>query len=601
MTDTDAEVTLRDEPPRDGDGDGFLRRAARARLDSALRFTGGASIDDGQSHTMYRMAETLGASRVFFATWSENCYVGRSLVGSTAEEARAFVLRPLPALPPESTSSGEVVQITEVDELGSRHPWLADVAGSNEVVLAVATWAGQFPTCVIGLAGIGPLDADVRLVIEDFLVMVMGSAIAEILVRQRNRADLRRGEALDTLVNELDGERRRISHEIHDGVLQSVSSIAHFLETLSGSTESETTREVLERLRLEAQNSAITLRRIVNDFEPEQRVEESMTAQVRSLAARVTDLFGLKVSVDIGPGVDDVPLTQPVLRVLRQAIDNIITHADASMVHVAATVNADNELTLTIDDDGKGIENDHPWDLGVGLRSMTRVVNEYGGVLTVGPTGQRKGTRLIATFAINGTTQHQVLGDDESGSTRSALGDRELVAAVRQVTLSLLDRGRRPTISSVAESIGLPRRAILSRYVSADAMVADAIASLVSTLEERWAAFGPIDLAAPLEARLDTLVERRFTMEKWGRPIRLHTAAVDPSSRLDDEVLTAFRSELSLMAPTGRDNTGRLVAWLLRPRTIRAVVGDVSVDPDVARATIRSVAETLLRGDQRAR
>lgn len=601
MTETDTEVTVRDIPH--GRGNDLLRRAARARLDAALRFTGGASTDDGLSYTIYRMAETLGASRAFLATWSENCFVGRALVGCSARETRDFVYRPLPAMPPESAVTGEVVRIVAVDDLGVAHPWLADVVDSDEVVLAYATWAGQHPTCVIGLSGLGPLDDDDRLVIEDFLMMMMGAAIAEILVRQRNRADLRRGEALDTLVDELDGERRRISHQIHDGVLQSVSSIAHFLETLSGSTESEATRGVLERLRLEAQNSAITLRRIVNDFEPEQRVEESLTAQVRALAARVTDLFGLKVTVDIGAGVDDVAPTQPVLRVLRQAIDNIVTHADATTVRVAATLGAANDLTLTIDDDGKGIENDHPWDLGVGLRSMTRVVNEYGGVLTVGPARSETGTRLIATFRSDAAVQPSFGPRVETGSDAEAgeLDDEALVAAIRQVTLSLLDHNRRPTISSVAESLGLPRRSLLLRYVSADAMIADAIASLVGSIEQRWIAFGPIDPAAPLAERINTLVERRFTMEAWGRPIRHHTAMVNPTPRFDDEVFTAFRSELSLMAPAERDDTGRLVAWLLRPRTIRGMADDITVDPDVARETLRSVIEMLVSRNGTAR
>ena len=64
---------------------------------------------------------------------------------------------------------------------------------------------------------------------------------------------------------------------------------------------------------------------------------------------------------------------------------------------------------------------------------------------------------------------------------------------------------------------------------------------------------------------------------------------------IDAEVLAAFQPELSGMEPARRDDTGRLVAWLLRTRTIRAIISDVSVQPHVARSTILSVAGSLLR------
>lgn len=574
--------------------DGLLRRAARAHRDAAIRLSGGQSIDDGMSYALHRTAEVLGASRAFLATWSDRAYVGRALFGAPPLEQQAFFHRPLPTLPPQSAGNGQIVQLSEVGGLRTAHPWLAELCDADDAVLAVATWAGRDPGCVVCFSGLPPLDEDLRLSIEGLLMMLFGVTIGETLVRQRNRSELRRGKALDTLVDELDRERRRISHEIHDGVLQNVSSIAHFLETLSATSESEESRAVLERLRLEAQNSAITLRRIVNDFEPEQGAEESVAVQVRALTARVTDLFGLTVDVRIGHGVEDAGLTRPILRVLRQAIDNIITHADARTVYVEIQVDPDECLTLTIDDDGKGMENDHPWQHGVGLRSMARVVNEHGGVLNFGRPRFTSGTRLTATFAIDGIVDGR-RGSPSAAHEGEAPDSGDLLDAVRAATLALMDRGRRPTITSVAEATGFARRDLLNRFMSADAMIADAVASHVATIEARWDAFETIDTTDPLDARLSTMLERRFQMEEWGRPVRQHTLVVDPSTRFDAEVLAAFQPELSVMEDARRDDTGRLVAWLLRTRTIRAIISDVTVSPDVARATIHSVAGSLLR------
>ena len=582
VTETGSDVT-------DGGDDSFLRRSASAQRDSSLRFTGGGSLDEGQRYTMERLADLVGASRVFFATWSDTCYVGRCLVGVPPAEERAFRRRSLPALPPEAIDAREVIQISRVDELATRYPWLAAIADSDEVVLAVATWAARHPMCVIGIAGLDQLDEDIRVALDSFLLMVMGASIAERLLRERNQAELRRGEALETLGDELDDERRRVSHEIHDGVLQSVSSIAHFLETLSAAAESDESRKILERLRVEAQTSAITLRRIVTEFEPEQRQEDPMSRQLTDLGQRFADFFGLDVTVEVSPVIDELPPVRAVLRVLRQALDNIVTHADASKVVVTAHLGADRALTLTVDDDGTGMENDHPWKLGVGLRSMTQAVDAHGGHLHVG-TSPISGTRLSATFSAYGSRQRrgEVRRDDVTYDSEDSA-----VEAIRAATLKLLDEGN-PTIASVSELTGLSRRELLARHISAPSMVADAVRSRVDFIEERWAAFGSIEPGSPLEARLDELLERRFLMETWGRPIRQQTLVADPSFRLDDEVSSAFQPELARLDPSNREDTERLVQWLFRPRTIRAVISGSSIPSDVARSTIRSVVGGVL-------
>lgn len=584
MTETESD-RRRDDPGRD---DGLIRRAAHAQRDASLRFTGGNTLDEGQQFAMEQMHDVLDARRVFFATWSDNCYVGRSIVGATDAQARSFRREALPTLPSDATSGDDVIRVVRVDALTTTNTRLAEIADADEVILAVATWAARHPTCVIGITGVDPSDEDVVFVIESFLLMLMGATIAERLLRQRNRAELRRGEAFDTLVDELDDERRRISHEIHDGVLQNVSSIAHFLETLSSTAETEASRTILGRLRHEAQNSAITLRRIVNEFEPDLRDEEPMSIQIAALTQRFADFFDLGIAVDVEPAVDESPPNRAALRVLRQALDNVVTHAEATAVHVRASTDADGQLTVTVDDDGIGIDDHHPWEFGVGLRSMTRVLEQHGGHLRVDPA-PTSGTRLSMAFPINGGRPASLTAASPPTGPDHAATD-----AIRTATLSLLDEGRRPSFASVADITGLRRRDLLARHMSAASMIADAVDSLVDSIEARWAAFGPIDQSTPFDARLTELLDRRFTMEVWGRPIRQHTLDVDPSKRFDDEVATAFQPELSRLDPMTRDDTGRLVGWLLRPRTIRAIISGVAVDPHVARSTIRSVARDLL-------
>lgn len=568
-------------------------RAALLRHEASVRYATERSLDTGHRFALDALLGLIDARAALLCEWDGAAFARRVLAGADVDtdivdERVSVVRRPLLGLDHLAEPSDEVVRIVSAS---ARQLDVGDLLGdrADELVIAVAGPSARPPTCVIVLDGLDArsLDADLSFIVRDFTLMIMGVMIIESVDRQRRRADDRRVAAMEALVDEVDAERRRIGHEIHDDVLQSVTSIAHFLETLTANAASERDRDVLERLRGEAQNAAITLRKVVNRFEPAQHRDEQLSAQIRQLTDKVGRELDIVASVELDDGVDDLPIAQPIMRVVRQALDNIVTHADASRVDLSLTI--DRDARLSVIDDGIGIEQHAPWTNGVGMRSMRNVVFDHGGRFEV-RSPANGGTELVATFPMRQLPSPSTLSGD--GTTV----DDDIVGRAHGATLALLEQGRHVTISAVAGLAGIDRRMLLSRYPTAQELLDEAEADLVTSVLERWAAFDPIDVETSLENRIDLLLDRRFEMEVWGRPTRNRTTPVDPTLRFDTEALAAFAPELEAMTPTNRENRGHVVAWLLRTRSIRAFLGEAT-DPVIVRSSLRFVAMALLSND----
>lgn len=81
-----------------------------------------------------------------------------------------------------------------------------------------------------------------------------------------------------------------------------------------------------------------------------------------------------------------------LLRIVQEAITNIIKHAKARHVSVLL-YREDNELYMTISDDGKGISPHYTSSGGLGIRSMEERIRRLGGVLTI--NSKSHGTEVI--------------------------------------------------------------------------------------------------------------------------------------------------------------------------------------------------------------
>lgn len=246
--------------------------------------------------------------------------------------------------------------------------------------------------------------------------LLLGSAIGAMLranaaLIERNRLDQAanarlagQAEALADLSRRLvrarEDEQRRLAHELHDEVGQSVAALGTRLSLMARRTDDP---ELLAGLN--------TQRELV------QRVQSSIRDVLQGLRPAVLDRFGLEAALREGPlrrmmadaGIEyEVAFAGPiervgadtgsaVYRICQEAATNCLRHAQARRfsvkVDVAPTFGGDLEVHLRIEDDGRGFDAEatQAGSLGGGLRGIRDRTLALAGDHTCesGPEGTR--------------------------------------------------------------------------------------------------------------------------------------------------------------------------------------------------------------------
>jgi signal transduction histidine kinase len=179
-------------------------------------------------------------------------------------------------------------------------------------------------------------------------------------------------------------ERRRIARELHDGLAQELAFISSQARRFTGSADGELARHVAlaaERALDESRLAITTLTR---------PLDAPLGASVAHAAEDVAHRASVRLELDLADGVKAPDSVHDALaRIVREAITNAARHGGAHVVAVRLTAN--DNVSLTIEDDGSGLPADTTH--GFGLLSMRERANGLGGTLQVSP-GREGGVRV---------------------------------------------------------------------------------------------------------------------------------------------------------------------------------------------------------------
>jgi signal transduction histidine kinase len=216
--------------------------------------------------------------------------------------------------------------------------------------------------------------------------------------------DLRRSR--DRLVQAREMERRRILHELHDGVGPTLAAIALGLD-VSRRTVGDTTPtgELLGRLRDELQAAIVEIRRLAHGLRPPVLDRIGLIAAIREYAGALASRTAGGDAQDKGVTIVlEVPSSMPKLpapvdvaayRIICEALTNVTRHAAAKSCAVRLWV--DDDLHIEVVDDGIGLP--AVTNGGVGLSSMRERATELGGECLV-EADHDGGTRVFATLPL---------------------------------------------------------------------------------------------------------------------------------------------------------------------------------------------------------
>lgn len=219
----------------------------------------------------------------------------------------------------------------------------------------------------------------------------------EALLRERE-AQLR--ELGAKLLRAQEEERRRISRDLHDDVMQRMGVLTLELYGLVSSTSSQDAglQSQLKACGASAEQLTTDLQCMAHQLHPSALefggLETAMREQVDEFALRT----GLSAELMIRNVPKDIPLDHAtcLYRVLQEGLQNVQKHAEATTVLVRL-LRTGRGLGLCIHDDGRGIENGEGSTRrkGLGLTSMAERVGMLNGIFRI-RTSPDDGTEIHA-------------------------------------------------------------------------------------------------------------------------------------------------------------------------------------------------------------
>ncbi len=234
----------------------------------------------------------------------------------------------------------------------------------------------------------------VRLEGRDYVLV----AIRDITERKRMEAEI---------LCACEAERQRIASDLHDGPNQSLPAIGYLLSAIQ------------TRLARKSDPEAVPLKKIIRLIEGEtQRIHNisrgmfpvelqrgGIASALSELANHVQSLFGISCRVT---GLTDINLTdehvaRQLYRIAQEAVYNAARHARSKKILIRLAHRED-QILLTIRDDGTGLCRTTGEQTGMGLRIMKYRADMIGAALTL---KSERGRGTLLTCLVSPLTHHR--------------------------------------------------------------------------------------------------------------------------------------------------------------------------------------------------
>jgi signal transduction histidine kinase len=177
-------------------------------------------------------------------------------------------------------------------------------------------------------------------------------------------------------------ERRRIAHDLHDGVVQDLAAVSYSLAAAAESAPAPVDVELREAAA-ETRRGIRQLRTLLLEIYPPELHRAGLAAALADLLT-ASQARGIETSLDADLDAELERETEALLyRVAQEALRNVIEHAAADRVGITVARD-DGRIRLLVEDDGRGFD---PVDASgnghFGLRMLADLVRDAGGVLEV--------------------------------------------------------------------------------------------------------------------------------------------------------------------------------------------------------------------------
>jgi len=220
-------------------------------------------------------------------------------------------------------------------------------------------------------------------------------------ILQEQRENLR--EMTERLIAAQEQERQNISRELHDDLGQALTIHMISLRNLQNdlSLPIELLYERLQTLHDQTYDIFIKIRGLAQGLRPPILDALGLKTSMQTYCTEFTRRTHLPITFEVEdtlPALPDI-YNITLYRVLQEALNNILKHADASHVWMDLSVEED-QILLTVQDNGHGFQTEEKQSSGMGLSNMRERVTIAGGKFSISSM-QKHGTILTAQFPLS--------------------------------------------------------------------------------------------------------------------------------------------------------------------------------------------------------
>ena len=186
----------------------------------------------------------------------------------------------------------------------------------------------------------------------------------------------------DQLIKAQEAERMRISGELHDGVLQQITSLTLRLGKVRRQVQPDSTAiDTLNGLQQQLITIGTDIRHLSHELHPALLQESGLAAALRAYCEEFSTVRGLRVSCATDESVRQLSpgAALCIYRIAQEALGNAAKYSEATQVEVRLT-RSDGRVSLSVSDDGVGCSPDQAGKSGgLGLINMRERVLRLDG------------------------------------------------------------------------------------------------------------------------------------------------------------------------------------------------------------------------------
>jgi signal transduction histidine kinase len=244
-------------------------------------------------------------------------------------------------------------------------------------------------------------------------ILLLGMTGRTAVVQRANEALLRAEEELRALTERIqttrEEEQARIARDLHDELGQLLTALKVTVRGLENKLEklppSDATGVLIDQL-VEAGGlvdlTVASVHRVVSELRSAALDQLGLPAALRDQGRRFGARTGIECHVDAPEDLPPLPrdVSTALYRIAQEALTNVVRHAGASRVDVRLAAGG-GEVTLRVDDDGRGIQPAGGREDELGVVGMRERATRLGGELAV-TSGPRGGTTVRVRIPLAG-------------------------------------------------------------------------------------------------------------------------------------------------------------------------------------------------------